>query len=674
MMNHHTTCTPSRTRWLWVALVLCSIPSVALAWSTTIGKSPTPLGSRLALARTPPLTRRYATSSDGSDDDHNESPNISPSKKKWTRPSSSSDAVVPVEDQGLYDQNRTAYYEKQYSIRRARAKIDSILNSGPDAPIDLERELQRVTSIAPPPTQTAMVSPRVASLERNLTRAMHHGDWDTAAATEQALGEAHVQDCGAVLHVNAQYYQAFSHKDYEQMTTRVWHPQDPTATCIHPSQKPLVGSKAVSSAWRQMFAAKAGAFQKTWMEPHHIRLSLKGGTVAVVTCTEHVYARRFVRGQARSTELVNKLQATNVFRKMSVVDPQTGEPTKTQWFLTHHHASWHAETPAAQQALSAREGGATKDEEGPRGLDQDMDDDDDLTAASNAMDHIMGIRNFGPLLGDGDNNNNQRQSEKSEEDMIMGTLSDIINGAGGGAGGPMDPNNPLGGGPRKAIIRVARIDPTTGQSIPVGRKNININPIDDDDDDDEQASSIMDDLMSEYDESDDGEEDDEEDDDNRYDDHDDHDEGQEDVFLTGRPLTPRPKKMMKHPKKSSPKPKSSRNNRNAQQSCLAALRQLSERGSISPRQKRVLVTDIIQSSARTTGELSMVEVAYQLLVAPTMDENDTSSTEEQEEALEEFADQCRVLASNLWEANSVGSSSSSATSNNNGNRMPPSAP
>mmetsp|Transcript_8078 Transcript_8078/g.23895 ORF Transcript_8078/g.23895 Transcript_8078/m.23895 type:complete len:517 (+) Transcript_8078:418-1968(+) len=74
------------------------------------------------------------------------------------------------------------------------------------------------------------------------------------------------------------------------------------------------------------------------------------------------------------------------------------------------------------------------------------------------------------------------------------------------------------------------------------------------------------------------------------------------------------------------------------QKCIAALRQLSSDGRISPKQKRVLLTDIISSSAR--GEQSLVEHAYKLLC---VDPTDEAAAEE------DFVDQCQVFAQSLFE-------------------------
>ena len=61
--------------------------------------------------------------------------------------------------------------------------------------------------------------------------------------------------------------------------------------------------------------------------------------------------------------------------------------------------------------------------------------------------------------------------------------------------------------------------------------------------------------------------------------------------------------------------------------------QYQPKGTISPKQKRLLLTDIITCSAK--GEFSMVEVAYELLCG---------EGDDKDAAEEESADQCRVFA------------------------------
>jgi hypothetical protein len=81
---------------------------------------------------------------------------------------------------------------------------------------------------------------------------------------------------------------------------------------------------------------------------------------------------------------------------------------------------------------------------------------------------------------------------------------------------------------------------------------------------------------------------------------------------------------------------SSNDKENLRQRCISTLRKLSENGMISGKQKRVLLTDIITSSAR--GETSLIETAYELLC--TGDD----VAEEGTEGMEDFSEQCRVFA------------------------------
>lgn len=85
-------------------------------------------------------------------------------------------------------------------------------------------------------------------------------------------------------------------------------------------------------------------------------------------------------------------------------------------------------------------------------------------------------------------------------------------------------------------------------------------------------------------------------------------------------------------------PKETKQSKSETQRCIDAIRQLSDEGQLSPKQKRVLLTDIIASSAR--GETSMVEVAYGLLLG-----------DDSEPGMEDFTEQCRVFAASSMDAN-----------------------
>lgn len=290
------------------------------------------------------------------------------------------------------------------------------------------------------------------------------------------------------------------------------------------------------------------------MEPQEVRITVKA-TTAVITCEEHVFTRRFVRGQQRETELVNKLQATNIFRKIG-----------GKWYLSYHHASWHADSEAAKVALKHSKGENTS---------EDSDEDTEPPAINN----ILGAKNVGPVLGDSKKDSKSKGGPKR---VMMGSLSDLLNGQLGdivdadtgdddGTGLPPGLGEVLGGsigasGPGKAIIQV--------HSLGGGPPN------DGSDGSDENNG--------------------------------------------GNPMNAAFDSFGASTKK-------------AQQKCIRLIRKLASDGRISQKQKQALLTDIISSSAR--GEDSMVEVAYELLCG---------ESEDDEDAQEDFADQCRHLADQIF--------------------------
>lgn len=545
----------------------------------------------------------------------------------------------------------SAALEKKIRVAKAQADIDRIL-SGPDPPFDLESELKKVISIAPLPrtavtaageedpslaTRPTAVSssgsgsrgpseavPSASALEHDLLlvrqeeavsaqleaelyQAVKEQEYAVAARKRQSLNRLHMDDSLAVLQVNANFYRAFSQKDYRLMES-LWLPDD-TVTCIHPSHQPLIGAKVVCRAWERMFASSNGSFQRNWMDVANIRVSVKGGSTAILTCDELVYARRFVRGQKRQTELVNKLTATNIFRKVA-----------GQWYLTHHHASWHADSEAAKQALQQR-GSSTSSAALLANLQkrQDANEPKDI-----GMDGIMGMQNFGPLLGNGSNSGSDatrppRQSRR----IVMGSLSDIFNGgledllSGKNKGSSNHNNNSADGSNGGAIIQFHRIEAETDDEDDDDDDEDN----DDDDDDDEVVEEELE-LV-------------------------DNDSSKEAVSIIKEWAESRGKQTSKHSKSAasslqstSSSSSSSSKELSLRQSCISTLRHLCVQGLISKKQKRVLLTDIISCSAK--GEKSMVEVAYELLCATEDDKAGATDIAE-----EEFADQCRVFAESL---------------------------
>lgn len=532
--------------------------------------------------------------------------------------------------------------EKKIRVAKVHERIERLMHGSDGVPfVDVETEMERVTSIAPPATAAAAedeMELKAADLESDLYRAVKRQDYEEAARLKREVSQMHVDDCGAVLQVNSRFYRAFSRKDLDEMTD-LWL-SDGTSTCIHPSCKPLVGSRSVLGSWRRMFETSNRSFQRSWMEPHEIKLAVKGAATAIVTCDEHVYARRFVRGKKRQTELVNKLTATNIFRKVD-----------GKWFLTYHHASWHPDSEPAKMALKGSSGGGNVvAAAGGVGKSRIVrpprhGDDGDADEGVSSMDGILGMSGFGPILG-GENDGGADQKPGGPKRIVLGMgLSDLLNnnigeilggGAGGAAGGPGG-NNPIGGD--SAIIRFNRVEDEDRDE-----------DLDDDEEIEEELEIVMDD---------DGE------------DSDSSEEGSEAVSIIQQwAESSSTSGAGKSPSSANNKKKSSSNSISSsgsasgsayekdalRQSCIAALRKLCDQGSISPKQKRVLLTDIITCSAK--GEFSMVEVAYELLHG---EGEDIAAVEgaDRDAIEEEFADQCRVFAQSLDESSTLPSSSAS---------------
>jgi hypothetical protein len=492
--------------------------------------------------------------------------------------SDNNDSQEEEEEERRYQDWRRKQEDIEKKVR-LQIKVDeekeletNALNSN-SAYFDLSEEMLRVESIAPGlPLDAAperQVNDRVSQLEGELYAAVDHYEFPLAQQKADELSQLHLDDCGAVLQVNSAYYRAFSEKNYTRMAN-VWL-HDASALCIHPSHKPLVGATAVLDTWKAMFESAVGDFQRNWMEPTKIKLVVKG-TTAIITCDEDVYARRFVRGQRRETELMNRLTATNIFRKVG-----------GKWFMVHHHASWHANSEASRMAMTVSGGG---------GSSKGSERGGSIKGNKNGVvDGIMGTKDFGPYLG------NMDKPQGPVKKIIMGgSLSDLLSGniddilSGGKSGG--------GGDESGAIIKI------TG----------NLGDLDDDDDDDEDDDDLDDDVE-------------------------DVDEEVSSFVKELHMLREQNSKSSKSKKSASSgsDPSSDGGSKdNIRQSCITALRKLSNQGSISQKQKRVLLTDIISCSAR--GEYSMVEVAYELLCG----EGDDKDVAE-----EEFADQCRVFFESL---------------------------
>ena len=495
------------------------------------------------------------------------------------------------EDDSNGDNSHSKKQSRKFRLAKAQSEIDRILNNPVDPPFDFEKEMEKVASISPPLIQEGsaefQLEEQVSEVEEQLYNAIKAKDYISAAKKSAEISQTHVDDCGLVLQTNSAFYRAFSDKNIGDME-RIWL-KDRSCICIHPSFEPLSGVVDIMSTWERMFKSSVGSFQRTWIDPCDIKLSVKA-TTAVITCVENVYARRFVRGKRRKSELVNKLTATNIFRRVG-----------GRWYMTYHHSSWHADSEAARRALKIRNksktdsstflNAASTDPLGEsllnlgslrRDTDDGNNDDEDITDTPTELESILGLRNFGAVLG----NELKSKQEKglATGPRIISSNLDFLKDLGNidGMLGLSSTNGDGMGLPPGSIIRISKINNQGG------------------DDEDEVNDYEEDDLSEAGDTNNDGE--------------------KSILELLADRKIEKKKKMLDNKSK-----------------CIDELRRLSKNGRISPNQKRVLLTDIITCSAK--GEKSLVEHAYKLLcVDPT----------DKEAAEEEVVDQCQVFAQSFF--------------------------
>ena len=495
------------------------------------------------------------------------------------------------------------------------------------------------------------------------------GEWDEfpeqaqakqAAALEKAhklqseIDQLHVDDCGAVLLANLAFYEAFSLQDFETMKEVWW--QSPSSMCVHPSHPPLIGSNAIYESFSNMFdngikgrvrrsdSDAASASGGVFMTPTNIRgLSVRGSTASLV-CDEEVFSKGS-GGESISRQgglLANKLLTTNVFRKIN-----------SGWKMVHRHASWHPDTTSAQEALKAEPGivlydskndvksnsssksqqvkegmtlqklkgdGKTKrplglpsvpssleglDAKAVLGIPMPKEEESTKSTSSNEEGMLGKIINLSDLLGGGESSSS---SPDGEEDKGIGdVLSELLGGS-----ADSDSTSTSGSGtPEDPFIsrRVIKIGPDGVEDL-MKKKNKQA-------DGDEDVEDAVIDLRGKS------------------------EEERKDILsnLVDNVLQDaglQPQDIAKNVTDVESSVVDEKEDEDVRTKCIATLRKLSEQGLLSPAQKRLLLTDIITASAR--GGVSMVEVAYELLLRSVGEEPDDT-------AMEDFTEQCHVFAS-----------------------------
>ncbi|KAL7541094.1 hypothetical protein ACHAXR_012628, partial [Thalassiosira sp. AJA248-18] len=423
---------------------------------------------------------------------------------------------------------------------------------------------------------------------------------EKAHKLQSEIDQLHVDDCGAVLLANLAFYEAFSLQDPEGMKDVWW--QSPSVMCIHPSHPPLIGSNAVYDSFSNIFengmkgrarggggdsAASGGVF----MTPVNIRgLSVRGTTASLV-CDEEVYSKGSA-GESISRQgglLVNKLLTSNVFRKIG-----------GQWKMVHRHASWHPETAAAQEAMKAKPGIVLYDEKGHAKSDASNDNSskkEGMTLRKLKGDGTskrpLGLPSVPTSLEGLDANavlgipmpkeEEPKKSKGTSEDGMIGkiiNLSDLL-GGGSESSGEEDEDKGIGDALADMLMGSADSDSTgtTGSGTPedpfVTRRVIKIGP------------DGIEDLMGKKNKKPEEDE-------------------VKDVVVDLRGKSEEERKEVLSQLVDGALQDAGLQDASVQQSsqddirqkCISTLRKLSDQGLLSSKQKRMLLTDIITSSAR----------------------------------------------------------------------------
>ena len=522
---------------------------------------------------------------------------------------------------------------------------------------------------------------------------------EEAAKIKAEIEKVHFDDCGAVLLSNLAFYDAFSSRDIDGMKDVWWH--SASSMCIHPSHPPLIGCHDILESFDNIFLngvksgvgivdrpaemGKASRISRSrekskgaeirsnvFMTPTNIRgLSVRGTTASLV-CDEDIYSKM----NSVDSVLVNKLLTTNVFRKVG-----------GKWKMTHRHASWHPETLAARKATKAKPGFVEKDDKnGPakgRTVERNrtIQKFDGKTSTRRMSlpsipSSLEGL-DANAVLG---LNKKEDKSKKSGKGKNVGigkeaiSLSDLLGGAGGGmdsglgeddiddkgiadvladifGGAESDSKRTGSGTPEDPFVtrRIIKIGPeelgklTGGKGIIDSNQDIDDNDDyddddDDDDDDDENADEVSEkgeahviDLRGKSEEE------------RKKIMADVLDVAMKDAGLSTENDTKGSKKSKKESSvvDVSVTPNSPPSKESLRQKCIATIRKLSEQGLLSPKQKRVLLTDIITSSAN--GQTSVIEIAYEILCTGN-DEFEYGDDEVEDVGVEDFTEQCRVFA------------------------------
>ena len=122
-------------------------------------------------------------------------------------------------------------------------------------------------------------------------------------------------DKEAVLAANQGFYDAFSNKDSQVMTSLWW--QGSTSSCIHPGGRVILGWEDIRASWEAIFR-----------NTDSLEIDIEVVKAEIDRALAYIVVSETVLQSSRGRKMKAQSIATNVFQKMA-----------QKWYLVQHHGS-----------------------------------------------------------------------------------------------------------------------------------------------------------------------------------------------------------------------------------------------------------------------------------------------------------------------------------------------